>query len=637
MANELSLCMIIRNEEHHLRRCLQSIPSWVSEIIIVDTGSVDQSVNIAEEFGAKVLTHPWHEDFSEVRNFSCKNASGDWILFLDADEELTPESHEALAKAILSPVIEGYFVKIINYLGNKSWGETCPDLVFRLFRNRPEYRFRGAIHEQIANVILEANPKAMFAIAEGLTIVHYGYLDDEISAKDKKQRNLSIIERELAETPHDRLLRYHYGVELFRLERYSDAATELIQAANSIDPNTIYLPKLLRYIVLAQQGAGQLDEALKTAQLGLQFFPDYADLYYYSGLISLEQKKYAEALAFFQQATSMPEPQPQYASFGGIRGFRSFYQLGTIFELFCDYEQALKNYILSLRDNPNFKPALEKIVEILDPIKNPEYTEESLNKVFEFCTPEAHFMLGDIYYHQGAFVLALVHFDLAKDLMQVPELKLWRAICLMQASRYLEALILLDQIQEGHTLYPLAKINKFFCYWLQNKPQKAADIYRELEGFGLNNGTLKVLSLFVDTPLHKNKRLSDNFQLNQEEMSLFLELLQRVLASNRRARAVDVLEFIAIPTRIYYGHELGGLFYRYGLDEEAQVLLDAYVTHNPHSETYFMLGEIYREHKLYEKAEQSYRLALCESATIPKYYIRLIALYEEWLSSFRED
>lgn len=634
MANELSLCMIVRNEEHHLRRCLQSIPPCVSEIIIVDTGSTDQSMAIAQEFGAKLFSHPWHDDFSEVRNYSCNNASGDWILFLDADEELTPESHDALIKATRSSETEGYFVKIINYLGDKSWGEICPDLVFRLFRNRQEYRFRGAIHEQIADVILEKNPQAKFAIADGLTLLHYGYLNQEIETKDKKKRNLTIIERELAQTPNDRLLRYHYGVELFRLERYSEAAIELIRAANGIDPNTIYLPKLLRYIVLAQQAAGQLEEALKTAQLGLQFFPDYADLYYYSGLIALDQKKYSSARTYFQQATTMPEQQPQYASFGGIRGFRSFYQLGTIFKLFCDYEQALQNYIASLRDNPNFNPALEKLVEILDPVKNPEYTDESLNKVFDFCTPAAHLMLGEIYFHQGAFTLALDHFDSAKDLMTTPELKLWRAICLMQASRYLEASILLDQFQEDQPLYPMVRINKLFSYWLQDKPHKAAGVYRGLEKLGLSEGTMDVLALFVEPSLLKRGKVQVHF--GQEEMSLFQELLQRVLASHKSAQALELLELVDLPTQTNFAFELGLLFHRYGFNEQAIDWFERYAAEKHQAETYYLLAEIYREKGCFKEAEQNYRRALGEASEIPKYYVRLISLYEDWTSSLRE-
>nr|MDA8229136.1 glycosyltransferase [Desulfitobacterium hafniense] len=298
MSKKLSLCMIVKNEELNLRRCLQSVRGIVDEIIIVDTGSTDSTLQIAFEFGAIVRSIPWNNDFSEARNASLELAKGEWILFLDADEELARESLEALKMRIDLEDVEGYFIKVVNYIGNEGWLETCPDLVFRLFKNHQEYRFRGAIHEQIADVILEKNNRASYRIADEIVILHYGYLDRAISEKNKKERNIMIIEKELSLDQDNRLLRYHYGVELFRAEKFAEAALELTRAANGIDPDTIYLPKLLRYIVMSNQSARNLSQALEVAQLTLQFFPDYADLYYYAGLICLELKKYSPARAW---------------------------------------------------------------------------------------------------------------------------------------------------------------------------------------------------------------------------------------------------------------------------------------------------------------------------------------------------
>src|SRR5690348_3827247 len=88
----ISLCMIVKNEEKYLERCLKSVEGVVDEIIIVDTGSTDQTTEIAEKFGAKILRYQWNDDFSSARNYSLKNAKCDWILILDADEELDIQS-----------------------------------------------------------------------------------------------------------------------------------------------------------------------------------------------------------------------------------------------------------------------------------------------------------------------------------------------------------------------------------------------------------------------------------------------------------------------------------------------------------------------------------------------------------------
>jgi glycosyltransferase involved in cell wall biosynthesis len=87
----ISLCMIVKNEESCLVRCMKSVRDHVDEIIIVDTGSMDNTVEIAESYGARVYHHPWENDFSKHRNQSLSYATGDWIFQLDADEELFPE------------------------------------------------------------------------------------------------------------------------------------------------------------------------------------------------------------------------------------------------------------------------------------------------------------------------------------------------------------------------------------------------------------------------------------------------------------------------------------------------------------------------------------------------------------------
>src|SRR5204863_5400745 len=83
----LSLCMIVKNEERFLRNCLESVKDIVDEMVIVDTGSTDSTLDIAREYGAKVIPHVWKDDFSEARNVSLDHATGDWALWLDADEE----------------------------------------------------------------------------------------------------------------------------------------------------------------------------------------------------------------------------------------------------------------------------------------------------------------------------------------------------------------------------------------------------------------------------------------------------------------------------------------------------------------------------------------------------------------------
>jgi len=626
MDTSISLCMIIKDEEQNIRRCLSSVADVVDEIIVVDTGSSDNTCQIAREFGAKIQSFCWNENFSDARNASLELASGDWILFLDADEELAKESKEALRNLVTDDSVEGYFIKVINYIGNEGWIETCPDLIFRLFRNRRDYRFRGAIHEQIADVILEKNNTAAYKIAEEIVVVHYGYLDRQINEKNKKERNLKIIERELAQKPENKLLRYHYGVELFRAERYAEAARELTRAANGIDPNTIYLPKLLRYIVMSHQSAGQPDRALAIVQLGLQYFPNYADLYYYAGLLYLELRQYANASDSFQKAVSMPEQPAQYASFAGVRGFRSFYYLGQIAETFLKYEDAIRYYMASLRDNPEFTPALENIVRILNPRENPEYTVECLEKVFEFCTARANLIMGDIFFRQGAYKLALEYLEKGtKNKTASPEIKLRKIICLIQERRYLEALRIIEEFTSESYLYPLAKFNQLFCFWLQDNKKRVRALFGEFCSFGLAEDTEKVLKLLVDV---LDKKGVSAVTLGNDGMDLLLDIVKRLLDMDETDKVERLLNMVNPESLTEHKLNIAQLFYDYGYKEKTKELLKEYLTATADAETYYLLAEIYQETDNYYQAEQNYRRALEINSNVPRYYIRLINLYD---------
>ncbi|MBE3587314.1 MAG: glycosyltransferase [Thermoanaerobacteraceae bacterium] len=628
MGDKISLCMIVRNEEQNLRRCLASVSGAVDEIIVVDTGSTDGTRRVAEEWGALVYSFPWNGSFSDARNASLERATGDWILFLDADEELVRESRPVLRRLTAAGDVDGYFVQIINYLGNEGWVETCPDLVFRLFRHRPDYRFRGAIHEQIVDVILEKNSRARYRTAEDLVILHYGYLDRQIKEKDKKNRNLAILEQEMARDPENRLLRYHYGVELYRAERYGEAAEQLLRAARGIDPRTIYLPKLLRYIVLACQAAGNYDRALEAVQAGLNLFPDYADLYYYAGLIHMEQKNYGRAFEHFQQALSLPEQPVSYAPFAGTRGFRSLYQLGRLAELFLNLEEAMGYYVQSLRDNPHFTPALESITRLLQPREDPEYARQCLEQLCDFCTPGANLLMGRILFQQCAFGLALEYLERGTAGQEAsPEVMLWKAICLIQQRRYLEALHIIDGFKPGHRLYPLARLNKILCFWFQGNRRRVRSLVDELFSLGLTTDTGAVLSLLRDTPGRRRKPPVD---LGEEGMSLLLDILMRALDLGEKERAVSLLDGLSRECLHRNARAIGELFSRYGHPAEAAQYFQMHLAEKGEcAATLYALGEIREGQGDFLEAAGLYRRALALEPAEPRHYARLVGLYEK--------
>ncbi|MFN3134674.1 MAG: glycosyltransferase family 2 protein, partial [Candidatus Kryptonium sp.] len=188
--------MIVKNEEKFLPGCLESVKNIVDEIIIVDTGSTDKTIEIANSYNAKVFHLEWKGDFSQARNESIKHATGDWILILDADERLDP-GQETKIKKYLNLNFDGLYVRIISADKN---GNLSATEYPRLFRKINGIKFERKIHEQISPSILKLGGKLA---KTDITITHLGYGQDDETMRKKYERNLQILLEELEENPDD--------------------------------------------------------------------------------------------------------------------------------------------------------------------------------------------------------------------------------------------------------------------------------------------------------------------------------------------------------------------------------------------------------------------------------------------------
>jgi glycosyltransferase involved in cell wall biosynthesis len=180
--------MIVKNEEKYLRDCLESVKGVADEIILVDTGSTDNTLNIASEYGAKIFHFKWINDFAAARNFSLENCSGDWILYLDADERLAAKSIRQLKKLTSNKDKTAYYCQVcsIDEVNNR------PSIMsyVRLFPNDKALRFEGAIHEQIEFSLKQNKIKISNSPIE---ISHIGYNLTTEGLAAKAKRNLEIL------------------------------------------------------------------------------------------------------------------------------------------------------------------------------------------------------------------------------------------------------------------------------------------------------------------------------------------------------------------------------------------------------------------------------------------------------------
>lgn len=187
----VSACVIVRNEEKNIGRWLENMKQIADEWIVVDTGSEDRTIELAEHGGAVVYSFPWRNDFAAAKNYALEKARGQWILFLDADEYF---SHESLSR--LRPLLQrfqsrldivGLLCRLVNIDVDAGNRFSSAQIQLRIFRNLKKLRYEGAIHETLT---MPTGKK--LELVRDLTIYHTGYSASLI--KKKLRRNLHMLE-----------------------------------------------------------------------------------------------------------------------------------------------------------------------------------------------------------------------------------------------------------------------------------------------------------------------------------------------------------------------------------------------------------------------------------------------------------
>jgi tetratricopeptide (TPR) repeat protein len=272
---KLSCCMIVKNEERFLRRCLQSVAPYVDEIVIVDTGSQDKTVEIAREFTDKIYFHPWENDFSKHRNQSISYATGDWILQIDADEELAPGAGEAI-RASIREAPSGVNFLMINITDVDQKG--VPRVTFnfpRVFRNGVGIHYEGIVHNQVVGT---GKCQACQAV-----IWHYGYYLEEEKMEAKRRRSLPLLLKQLEQDPENVFTMYNLANMYAWMKDY-DKVIQYTQAAlkrlREMDSAPAFFVSVFTPLIQACLKKGRVEHAKKYALESVKIFPQFLDGYY---------------------------------------------------------------------------------------------------------------------------------------------------------------------------------------------------------------------------------------------------------------------------------------------------------------------------------------------------------------------
>lgn len=366
MKKTISQCMIVKNEEANIRSALSWGKEIVCEQIVVDTGSSDRTVEIAQEMGAKVFYFPWINDFAAAKNYAIEQAKGDWIAFLDADESFAPEEVSKIPAilGVLPEDIDGVVTGCMqldekNHIVN---GGTQ----LRLFANRPEIRYTGRIHETLAR--LDGKKLNLIEVTQKLALFHTGYQDHNIISKAKFERNNELIQAILAEEPENYLYlgylgdNYASSGKIQEAEEAYQRAVQFIPA--TLDPSDLRSSYTYANYLLVCLALGKREKAEAIYQEAVERMPEESDFDCVMGEWCWRRHEEIQAIPYFERAIAKLE---KYGSFNKAlkttgKLVQIYHCLGEAYRKSGDIRQAVRSCTVILNADRQDLKALQTLL-----------------------------------------------------------------------------------------------------------------------------------------------------------------------------------------------------------------------------------------------------------------------------------
>ncbi len=346
----ISVCIIAKNEEPYIEECLRRLSHFDWEIVVVDTGSTDRTIEIARAYTPNVYHFDWINDFSAARNYSVRKASNNYILVVDCDEYLQADSvaEDLIAHLTeqITPSQAGLFHRISPSASlsslehtesdNNIYGESVSvshEQIARFF-HRQYTHYEGTIHEQLVSRC----GKPLEFISVPLTFYHVGYSTSDMKHK-KASRNIAMLEASLEKQGADPYVLFQLGQSYFGLADYS-LALPYFEQALSMDVN-----EKEEYVQTMVESYGYclLNLQLSARALELEgiyhIFSKTADFVFLMGLIYMNNAMFHQAIHEFLKAVSITK-----YSVEGVNSYKAYYNIGVIYECMGDMGNAVKYY-----------------------------------------------------------------------------------------------------------------------------------------------------------------------------------------------------------------------------------------------------------------------------------------------------
>lgn len=350
----LSFCLIVKNEESMLEDCLRSIRDIANEIIVVDTGSTDNTVKIANKYRCNVIHSTWQNDFSKARNISIENATGSHIFIIDADERLTNPYQVIPSIENCSDDVGGWLVKNVSKVRRENGAiETFSNDILRLFVNDRKIRYQGIIHEQVINSVIANNYKIHHTSIE---LLHLGYGHSIEKMSEKTQRNLELLNKHLEAVPTDYYNYFQRAKTHLAMDNLAAAEQDFLSVTKYANIDSAILPQAYSYGGLIAAKMGDFDLAISRALESLKLLPFQALGNLILGDCYSQKDRFDLALNYYLEMEKAPKQNCAnnvVVSDYYLPAEEMNFKIGKCYLAIKEYEKAERYFISGKKHNPN--------------------------------------------------------------------------------------------------------------------------------------------------------------------------------------------------------------------------------------------------------------------------------------------
>lgn len=358
----ISLCMIVRDEERVLTDCLGSAKPWFDEIIVVDTGSTDRTMEIAREAGVKLFRFAWIDDFSAARNESLSHACGQWVMWMDADDTLPEECGKKLRDLITlaDDRTTGFLMQVHIPPAPGEYGLTIVDQV-KLFRNLPDLQFEGRIHEQILESINRAGGRVE---RTDLHVVHSGYDYSPEGQRKKRERDLLLLEKDLKDRPNHPFVLFNVGMTAYHLKDFDRAEKALRRCLELSNPQESTVRKVYAMLAGCRLEQHDLSAARSIVEKGLALYPRDPELLFRAGIIYRECGDLRASEQCYLTLIGSREQGHIDSLDVTMTGFKAHHNLAIVYRDMGRTAEAEQRFAQSIKLNPRFTPSLIGLADL---------------------------------------------------------------------------------------------------------------------------------------------------------------------------------------------------------------------------------------------------------------------------------